>query len=1599
MGNNKATYTLQIDTEISGLEKKLGTVKDLMSNVLGSAQAPKGMEKTFEKVENLLDQIRSKASQPIDSKNGFTSINKDIGLANVALSSLVRQIDKLSSASESAQISFLPPEQQKAINTAISAVDKYDKAIISAATETKELIGARERLVDIEQKLAEAKADQAFKEGELEKSKAEAQRAQEAIDAINARKAALAELRQEQEKIEKFYNTPNEDGTKKNKSKKYDGASKRPQDIKKKIASLESEASGDAEALIKETDALKKAKASWDSYIKTVSTAERTVIKLTQEHTEITQKVQALTESFKNSSAEQQQAAFVALRAEADKLGVSLDGISEEFSAADSNELVARLQALKDKGLSDFAEQAKKASKGATDLGKGVDKLGDEVKQSAEEFKILSEEMQRAQEVENKIKSFLGLTGATQLLKAALRDAMATIKELDATMTEMAVVTDLGVGDYWDQLPEYSQRASDLGVSINSAYKAATLYYQQGLKTNEVNAISAQTLKMAKISGLDAATATDKMTAALRGFNMELNETSAQRVADVYSELAAITAADVKEISSAMSKTASIASSAGMEFETTEAFLSQIIETTRESAETAGTALKTVIARFQELKKDPAEIGEVDGEVVDANKIETALRSVGVALRDSSGQFRDLDDVFMELSSKWNTLDTNTQRYIATIAAGSRQQSRFIAMMQDYGRTQELVSAANNSAGASNKQFEKTMDSLEAKIAKLENAWHEFSMGIMNSDLVKLGVDILTKFLEIINKATSGLKGLGGSVTKVLTIITAFKLGKNIFEKLKAPLKSFFAEIVREAGVAGEQAGKAAIDGVNKAKNTNAGSKTVTKTAKERFEESPLPEGYKMAKDGSIRNAKGGFITKEEQQKVKEQRKANFAKENLPEGYSIDDNGRILDKAGKYITQEEEQVLLAEPQKTPKEYVSDAFGTAKTKLADKGKQSGMGKLKRGISKLQNEKKLKDAVNKKSKATTGSNEYKQAEKDIQDATKALDDFKQEQEALGEQGATAWTDIGAGIQAVGQAITGVGMGVSMLGGLFDQLGLTELGDAFSTVGNILVVLGGTVSAFGSIFTAVAAACSAASVTLQAALWPILVVGLIILGVVVALVAIFAIINAIAAQSPAAKLEAAAAAAERASAAADAAANSYQNLADALDGLRDKYSALDGLVEGTEEWNNAVNDVNQSVLDLIDQYPELAGLVENEGGVLKLDLDSKEVKKVLNDYKKNAVMAKGAELGAKAQVAKAEKNVAFSELSDKAQVGYERANARAAEAAIPTLYLNSFLPIIGTAIAAGVGEGVQEAELEKTRGDTDQVAQALANGEITGSKEDIYEYLMDNFDYANEEAQAMAVRLSENADELRKYGNSVEAADAQMEAYYDAMSMQAQSLIDLGKYSQEQVAQMGNVVDGDAMEGYIGEFADEYKNMSKDELNAAKEEYAKTTYGEDAKVDGNKITYKDAEGIEQTAEFSGDEDWINAMAAASATEKAANAMEQVPGMLKNSAAVLEKSSEGAGNAFVKAMSSEKGLTKGELANLTGNIDTKDLQDAWESLSDEQKEIYNGDFLTYVQNFTDAIAENEKAFAKAEKAAEELGITLNDKLSASAAQAWTQN
>ena len=72
------------------------------------------------------------------------------------------------------------------------------------------------------------------------------------------------------------------------------------------------------------------------------------------------------------------------------------------------------------------------------------------------------------------------------------------------------------------------------------------------------------------------------------------------------------------------------------------------------------------------MTSDPTALVDSEGEEMSLNKVDKALQSVGITLQNVNGQFRDFDDVILELAQKWNTIDVNAQRYIATIMAGNR---------------------------------------------------------------------------------------------------------------------------------------------------------------------------------------------------------------------------------------------------------------------------------------------------------------------------------------------------------------------------------------------------------------------------------------------------------------------------------------------------------------------------------------------------------------------------------------------------------------------------------------------------------------------------------------------------------------------------------------------------------------------------------------------------------------------------------------------------------------------------------------------------------------------------------------------------------------
>ena len=764
--NSRVSLTVDILGNVTDLNNSLKTVQNNLSKLKLPTNISNNFNNLFARLSKEIETFQSKASSTIRTTSDMRAIEKSGDKIIDLYRRLTMQVQNLNSLSDRQKAELIPSDSLNKMSKLQEGIKVYRSTVESLTKQEQKETAELRKQEDTLKRLKQTKEQL---ENEQTIPAKEARAIKDNLDsAIKAYNDAQAKLQEINEKIERDLADPTTK-LKRNADGSLNKTSKLGKQYFKELAAAQNNVEA---ARIYKIQAEEK----FRSMPKTVSSHESDLKKINKSIAETEAAISRVKESIAkiDVSAGTMQAL--------EKLKSQLAGIDGiDVNTINSIEDLDKiLQELGSDAASEASEKLEQLFN-ILEQGQGsADGMKEDIHTVSQSFEEMIEQQSGIDDLKRSLASFFSISGLISVFRRAVNDAFQTVKELDAVMTETAVVTKFDVGDMWSQLPTYTDMANELGATIQGSYETLTLFYQQGLKTNQAMQLGAETMKMARIANLDYATATDYMTAALRGFNMELNEASATRVNDVYSKLAATTASDTREISIAMTKTASIANNANMDLETTAALLSQIIETTREAPETAGTAMKTIIARFQELKKAPDEIGEVDGEVVDANKIEGALRTIGVALRDTEGQFRNLDDVFLEIASKWDSLDTNTQRYIATMAAGSRQQSRFIAMMSDYDRTMELVSAANNSAGASQEQFDKTLDSMEAKLNRLRNAWNSFVMGLANSSMIKSLVEGLTNVLDLLNKITD-LLGSGtffDFLTTLGLIVGTLKVGK-----------------------------------------------------------------------------------------------------------------------------------------------------------------------------------------------------------------------------------------------------------------------------------------------------------------------------------------------------------------------------------------------------------------------------------------------------------------------------------------------------------------------------------------------------------------------------------------------------------------------------------------------------------------------------------------------------------------------------------------------------------------------------------------------------------------------------------------------------
>lgn len=307
--------------------------------------------------------------------------------------------------------------------------------------------------------------------------------------------------------------------------------------------------------------------------------------------------------------------------------------------------------------------------------------------------------------------------------------------------------------------------------------EAATSFRKNGFN-DEDSATLAQVSSMFQNVADEAVSASDSagfIISQLIAFNKTADE-----AINIVNEINAVSnsfSVSSADLSKALGIVASTSSSMGNSMEETLGLVTSITEQTRNASKSAR-SVNTILSRLSQVVDENSDTGKALTQI---------YNDLGIALFDSSGQMRDTYDILKDLSGQWDSLDRNTQNYIALTSAGSNQLNAFLALMNGFDHAVSATETALNSAGSATKENAKYMESLDAKAAQLKASFQELANNVIQSELVKSLLELANTFLKVADT------GIGRFIIQYGLLTGALTAGISLFARYGRALSTTFS--------------------------------------------------------------------------------------------------------------------------------------------------------------------------------------------------------------------------------------------------------------------------------------------------------------------------------------------------------------------------------------------------------------------------------------------------------------------------------------------------------------------------------------------------------------------------------------------------------------------------------------------------------------------------------------------------------------------------------------------------------------------------------------------------------------------------------------
>ena len=186
-------------------------------------------------------------------------------------------------------------------------------------------------------------------------------------------------------------------------------------------------------------------------------------------------------------------------------------------------------------------------------------------------------------------------------------------------------------------------------------------------------------------------------------------------------------------------------------------------------------------------KTDAEEAGEAtDGMADSVSELRSqilALTGNKVDIQIDDKTFKSTYQILKELSGVWSQISDISKANILEMVGGKRNANVVAALLENFEVAEKSLAVSANSAGSALAENEKQLDSINGKLAKLSATFETLSQDVLESEYLKVGIDIvnfLLKILDLLAKANVLLPGIAASVLLIKGYINADKMMNSI---------------------------------------------------------------------------------------------------------------------------------------------------------------------------------------------------------------------------------------------------------------------------------------------------------------------------------------------------------------------------------------------------------------------------------------------------------------------------------------------------------------------------------------------------------------------------------------------------------------------------------------------------------------------------------------------------------------------------------------------------------------------------------------------------------------------------------------------------